>query len=141
MRKTQRLLPRSGSSDELPAPGDASAIGDVARVRALLIAAARRGEALSYSDLLDRLGQRFTRPKMRALCRTLDAIDAAGSAAGEPDLAVLVVRTGYRGRGGGRRGRRCARGTVAHGRDRRPWPLFASSRRAPSASGANGHDA
>ena len=27
-----------------------------------------------------------------ALCRTLDAIDAAGAAAGEPNLAVLVVR-------------------------------------------------
>jgi hypothetical protein len=29
---------------------------------------------------------------MRAYCRTLDAIDAAGAAAGEPGLAVLVVR-------------------------------------------------
>lgn len=61
-------------------------------MRALLIAAARRGTALSYSDVLDQLGHRFTRPKMRALCRTLDAIDAAGAAAGEPELAVLVVR-------------------------------------------------
>lgn len=64
------------------------------RVRALLIAAARQGEALSYSGLLNQLGLRFTRPKMRALCRTLDAIDAAGAAAGEPALAVLVVREG-----------------------------------------------
>lgn len=31
---------------------------------------------------------------MRALCRTLDAIDAAGAAVGEPELAVLVVREG-----------------------------------------------
>lgn len=92
MRKTPLLLPRSGPSNELPEPGDAGAIGDVGLVRALLIAAARRGEALSYSDLLDRLGHRFTRPKMRALCRTLDAIDAASAAAGEPGLAVLVVR-------------------------------------------------
>ncbi|WP_210253096.1 hypothetical protein [Beijerinckia sp. L45] len=92
MRKTPHLLPRSGPSNELPEPGDAGAIGDVTRVRALLIAAARRGEPLSYSDLLDRLGHRFTRPKMRAVCRTLDAIDAAGVAAGEPELAVLVVR-------------------------------------------------
>ena len=75
-----------------PDPVTADTIADVARVRALLIAAARRGEALSYSDLLIRLGHRFTRPKMRALCRTLDAIDAAAAAAGEPDLAVLVVR-------------------------------------------------
>ena len=70
----------------------ADGIGDVARVRALLIAAARRGRAVSYADLLDQLGHRFTRPRMRALCRTLDAIDDAAAAAGEPDLAVLVVR-------------------------------------------------
>ena len=38
------------------------------------------------------LGHRFTRPKMRALCKTLDAIDRAGAARGEPELAVLVVR-------------------------------------------------
>ena len=68
------------------------AIADVARVRAHLIAAARAGEALSYSALLAELGHRFTRPKMRALCKTLDAIDEAGLAAGEPELAVLVVR-------------------------------------------------
>jgi hypothetical protein len=29
---------------------------------------------------------------MRALCKTLDAIDAAAGTAGEPELAVLVVR-------------------------------------------------
>lgn len=38
------------------------------------------------------LGTRFTRPKMRALCKTLDRIDAEGASAGEPELAVLVVR-------------------------------------------------
>lgn len=68
------------------------AIADVPRVRALLIEAAHAGEPVSYSALLARLGHRFTRPKMRALCRTLDAIDEAGRAAGEPELAVLVVR-------------------------------------------------
>lgn len=67
-------------------------IADLARVRALLIEAARAGEAISYSAMLAALGHRFTRPKMRALCRTLDAIDEAGRAAGEPELAVLVVR-------------------------------------------------
>ncbi len=72
--------------------GSAGAIADPGRVRALLIAAARRREAMSYSELLIALGHRFTRPKMRALCRTLDAIDQAGAAAGEPELAVLVVR-------------------------------------------------
>lgn len=70
-------------------PGD---IANVPRVRAMLIAAARAGEALSYSEALGQLGFRFTRPKMRALCKTLDAIDAAAAAAGEPELAVLVVR-------------------------------------------------
>lgn len=71
---------------------DVDGIADVARVRALLIGAARERRAVSYSELLAALGHRFTRPKMRALCRTLDAIDAAGAAAGEPGLAVLVVR-------------------------------------------------
>jgi hypothetical protein len=67
-------------------------IADVARVRGILLAAARAGEVLSYSGFLAELGQRFTRPKMRALCRTLDRIDEDGRAAGEPELAVLVVR-------------------------------------------------
>ena len=61
-------------------------------MRALLLAAAREGRAVSYSELLRDLGHRFTRPKMRALCRTLDAIDRDGAAKGEPPLAVLVVR-------------------------------------------------
>lgn len=75
-------------------PGDegAGSLADVARVRALLIAAARERRAVSYSELLAGLGHRFTRPKMRAVCKTLDAIDAAATAAGEPELAVLVVR-------------------------------------------------
>ena len=77
---------------ESSAPDVAAAIADVPRVRALLIASARAGEWISYSALLAMLGTRFTRPKMRALCKTLDAIDAAGAAAGEPELAVLVVR-------------------------------------------------
>jgi hypothetical protein len=68
------------------------AIADVPRVRAVLLDSARAGEAISYSAMLAALGHRFTRPKMRALCKTLDAIDEAGRAAGEPELAVLVVR-------------------------------------------------
>jgi hypothetical protein len=67
-------------------------LGDVARVRALLVAAAREGRALSYSELLGQLGFRFTRPKMRAVCKTLDRIDAEAVDVGEPELAVLVVR-------------------------------------------------
>lgn len=72
-------------------PG-ATNIADVALVRSHLLDAARSGLSLSYSELLNLLGTRFTRPKMRALCRTLDRIDAEGAAAGEPALAVLVVR-------------------------------------------------
>ena len=74
------------------APAGPGTIADADRVRALLLEAARAERALSYSELLLALGHRFTRPKMRALCRTLDAIDAAGAVAGEPGLAVLVVR-------------------------------------------------
>jgi hypothetical protein len=72
--------------------GGDSPIADVARVRSILIAAARNAETISYSAFLGQLGLRFTRPKMRALCKTLDHIDAAGAAAGQPGLAVLVVR-------------------------------------------------
>ncbi len=79
--------------DEGFAPEEpAAAIADVPRVRAMLVAAAREGRAISYSEALGALGLRFSRPKMRALCRTLDAIDEQAAAAGEPELAVLVVR-------------------------------------------------
>jgi len=76
----------------VPDEAGAGSLADGARVRGLLIAAARERRAVSYSELLGGLGHRFTRPKMRAVCKTLDAIDAAGAAAGEPNLAVLVVR-------------------------------------------------
>ena len=65
---------------------------DLPEVRALLRAAACAGRDLSYSEVLLALGHRFSRPKMRALCRLLDAIVDAARAAGEPELAVLVVR-------------------------------------------------
>jgi len=65
---------------------------DLPDVHALLIAAARAGRDLSYSEVLLALGHRFSRPRMRSLCRLLDAIDADGRAAGQPELAVLVVR-------------------------------------------------
>lgn len=78
--------------DQGLAPNEPGAIADVAHVRTLLLAAAHEGRAVSYSELLQALGHSFTRPKMRALCKTLDAIDMAGATAGEPGLAVLVVR-------------------------------------------------
>jgi hypothetical protein len=65
---------------------------DLPEVKALLLAAARAGRDLSYSEALLALGHRFSRPKMRALCRLLDAIDDEARAAGQPELAVLVVR-------------------------------------------------
>ena len=67
-------------------------IADPVAVREHLLAAASAGHPLTYSDLLERLGHRFTRPKMRAVCKTLAAVDDAAEADGEPELAVLVVR-------------------------------------------------
>jgi len=61
-------------------------------VRAHLIAAAQAGHALTYSELLERLGFAFSRPKMRALCKVLTCVDEEAAAKGEPELAVLVVR-------------------------------------------------
>ncbi len=49
---------------------------------------------MSYSELLLDLGFRFTRPKMRAVCKTLDEVDRRSAAEGAPALAVLVVREG-----------------------------------------------
>jgi hypothetical protein len=70
----------------------AEPLADHDEVRAHLVAAARAGVALSYGELLEHLGYRFTRPKMRALCAMLGDIDRAGAARGEPEFAVLVVR-------------------------------------------------
>ena len=72
--------------------GSAGALADVAHIAGLLEAAAREGRAFSYSELLMALGFRFTRPKMRALCKTLDAVDREAALRGEPPLAPLVVR-------------------------------------------------
>lgn len=69
-----------------------SALGTPDEVRAFLIAAARSGSSLTYAELLAMLGHGFTRPKMRALCRILDAVDEDCAARREPELAVLVVR-------------------------------------------------
>jgi hypothetical protein len=70
----------------------AGRIADAQEVRAHLIAAATAGHPLTYSELLAQLGHGFTRPKMRAVCKTLAAVDAEAEARGEPELAVLVVR-------------------------------------------------
>ncbi len=75
-----------------PPPAELAALLDPARIEPLLRAAARRGEAMSYSGLLQALGTRFTRPRMRALCKALDALDRQAAERGEPELAALVVR-------------------------------------------------
>jgi hypothetical protein len=73
---------------------DVSALHDVVRIKSMLETSAREGRAMSYSELLLELGFRFTRPKMRAVCKTLDEIDRCSAAEGAPALAVLVVREG-----------------------------------------------
>jgi len=70
----------------------AEPLADPEEVRGHLVATAKAGVALSYGELLERLGYHFSRPKMRALCAMLGEIDRAGAARGEPELAVLVVR-------------------------------------------------
>jgi hypothetical protein len=69
-----------------------AALAEPKEVRAHLVAAARAGVALTYSELLERLGYAFSRPKMRALCVILGAVDEQAEGRGEPELAVLVVR-------------------------------------------------
>lgn len=67
-------------------------LADPAEVRAILIASAKAGEPISYSEMLELLGHHFTRPKMRALCKVLGHVDDKAAELGEPELAVLVVR-------------------------------------------------
>lgn len=71
---------------------DRPALADPQEVRVHLVAAARAGVALTYAELLERLGYTFSRPKMRALCAVLGEVDNTATAQGEPELAVLVVR-------------------------------------------------
>ena len=70
----------------------AGLLADPVEVRAILIASAKSGEAISYSEVLALLGHDFTRPKMRALCKVLGVVDDEAAELGEPELAVLVVR-------------------------------------------------
>jgi hypothetical protein len=69
-----------------------SALADPQEVRAHLVGAATAGQALTYSEVLERLGYAFSRPKMRQLCAVLGAVDEEAAMRGEPELAVLVVR-------------------------------------------------
>lgn len=78
--------------DDLPTTG--AALFDVDRIEALVRASAAKRAAMSYSELLLVLGYRFTRPKMRTLCKVLDVVDQRAVACGAPELAALVVREG-----------------------------------------------
>ena len=69
-----------------------AALAEPGEVRAHLVAAAKSGRSLTYSELLERLGHGFSRPKMRALCVLLGVVDDEAALRGEPELAVLVVR-------------------------------------------------
>src|SRR5438132_13708231 len=70
----------------------AGLLADPHEVRAILIASAKAGQWISYSEILGLLGHHFTRPKMRALCKVLGTVDDEAEERGEPELAVLVVR-------------------------------------------------
>jgi len=70
----------------------AGLLADPEEVRAILVASARAGSAITYSQVLELRGHHFTRPKMRALCKVLAFVDDGADARGEPELAVLVVR-------------------------------------------------
>ena len=71
---------------------EAGLLVEPAEVRAILVASANAGQAISYAEVLELLGHHFTRPKMRALCKVLAYVDDEAEVRGEPELAVLVVR-------------------------------------------------
>ena len=73
----------------------------VESVEQLLIQCAKDGTDISYSEALTALGTRFTRPKMRQLCRVLGEVEERARENGEPELAVLVVRASDRMPGDG----------------------------------------
>lgn len=70
----------------------AGQLAEPAEVRRHVVESAAAGQAITYSELLAALGHRFTRPRMRALCKTLAVVDEQAADRGEPELAVLVVR-------------------------------------------------
>jgi len=71
---------------------EAGLLADPAEVRAILVASAQTGQAISYAEVLGLLGHHFSRPKMRQLCKVLAYVDDEAELRGEPELAVLVVR-------------------------------------------------
>lgn len=96
---------------------EAGLLAQPKEVRRLLIESAAAGQSVTYSELLNALGHAFTRPKMRALCKVLAAVDAEAAERGEPELAALVVRQsdGLPGQGWWAGG-----GAILHGHEG-PW--------------------
>lgn len=88
MARTPHFRPED---DGGPSPAWAR-LFDVAAIETILQDAARQGRALSYAETLYHLGYDFSRPKMRALCAALEAVDTRARGRNEPPLAVLVVR-------------------------------------------------
>ena len=84
---------------------EAGLLADPQEVRAILVASAQAGLAISYSEVLGLPGHHFSRPKMRALCKVRSYVDDQAAAPGGPALAGLVGRTstGVPGRGWGSR--------------------------------------
>jgi hypothetical protein len=71
---------------------EAGPLADPQELRAILIASARAGQSISYSEVLGLLGHDFSRPKMRQLCKVLGHVDDEAAEKDEPELAILVVR-------------------------------------------------
>ncbi len=77
--------------DDKP-PASGAPLFDVDLIQRILQEAASESRAVSYSELLNQLGYRFTRPKMRSVCKVLETVEARAAGRDEPELAVLVVR-------------------------------------------------
>ena len=65
-------------------------------VEQLLIRCAIEQRSITYSEALAAFGMRFTRPKLRELCQILGEVNRMAADRGEPELAVLVVRSSDR---------------------------------------------
>lgn len=63
-------------------------------LEAMLIAAARAGESLSYGQVFNGFGLPFQRFQVGHLCAALDEVDRLQRGRDRPELAVLVVRAG-----------------------------------------------
>jgi hypothetical protein len=65
---------------------------ELEQLEAMLVAAARAGETMTYAQVMRHYGLEFARWRVRHLCAALDAVDELQRGKGRPELAVLVVR-------------------------------------------------